>query len=135
MTVLEDGPDLRQATHGDERVTPFGRWLRRTSIDELPQLINVLQGDMSIVGPRPHALSHDSQFGQLVADYAFRRRMKPGITGWAQVSGYRGATPDIDMMSRRVQLDMLYIEKWSTWLDIRIIARTAVAVIWGQNAY
>ena len=135
MTVLEDGPDIRQATSEDERVTAFGRWLRRTSIDELPQLFNVLKGDMSIVGPRPHAASHDNEFGQLIADYAFRRQMKPGITGWAQVSGYRGATPQVDLMTRRIQLDMLYIENWSVWLDIRIILRTATAVLRAQNAY
>jgi Undecaprenyl-phosphate glucose phosphotransferase len=135
MSVLEDGPDVRQATCEDERVTAFGRWLRRTSIDELPQLFNVLRGDMSIVGPRPHAVSHDSQFDQLIADYAFRRQMKPGITGSAQVSGYRGATPEVDMISRRVQLDLLYIENWSVWLDVSIIARTAAAVMRGHNAY
>ena len=84
MTVLEDGPDVRQATSEDERVTPLGNWLRRSSLDELPQLFNVLKGDMSIVGPRPHAVSHDDQFGQLIADYAFRRQMRPGITGWAR---------------------------------------------------
>jgi putative colanic acid biosynthesis UDP-glucose lipid carrier transferase len=135
MSVLEDGPDLRQATAEDERVTPFGRWLRRTSIDELPQLLNVLKGEMSIVGPRPHAVSHDNQFGRLIADYAYRRQMKPGITGWAQVTGYRGATPEVDLMSRRVQLDLLYIENWSIWLDISIIVRTARALIRGHNAY
>jgi len=135
MTVLEDGPNVRQAESEDERVTPLGRWLRRTSLDELPQLLNVLKGDMSVVGPRPHAASHDSQFGLQIADYAFRRQMKPGITGWAQVSGYRGGTPDADLINRRVELDLLYIENWSIWFDISIIARTAVAVIRGHNAY
>jgi putative colanic acid biosynthesis UDP-glucose lipid carrier transferase len=135
MVVLEDGPDIRQAVCDDDRVTPLGRWLRKTSIDELPQLFNVLKGDMSIVGPRPHAVSHDNEFGQLIADYASRRRMKPGITGWAQVSGYRGGTPKLEMMARRVQLDMLYIDNWSIWLDISIIARTVIAVARGQNAY
>jgi len=135
MTVLEDGPDVRQASWEDERVTAFGRWLRKTSIDELPQLFNVLNGDMSIVGPRPHAVSHDNEFGRLIGDYAFRRQMKPGITGWAQVSGSRGATPEVDLMYRRIQLDMLYIDNWSIWRDISIIARTVVTVIRGDNAY
>ncbi len=135
MTVLEDGADVRQATQEDERITPFGRWLRKTSIDELPQLFNVLKGDMSIVGPRPHAVLHDSHFGQLIADYALRRRMKPGITGWAQVSGFRGGTPEVDLMTSRVQLDMLYIEKWSIWLDLRIIVHTIFVVLRGHNAY
>jgi putative colanic acid biosynthesis UDP-glucose lipid carrier transferase len=135
MTVLEDGPDIRQAGCEDERVTAFGRWLRKTSIDELPQLFNVLKGDMSLVGPRPHAVSHDNEFGRLIGDYAFRRQMKPGITGWAQVSGSRGATPEVDLMNRRIQLDMLYIDNWSIWRDISIIARTVVTVIRGDNAY
>jgi putative colanic acid biosynthesis UDP-glucose lipid carrier transferase len=135
MTVLEDGPVVRQATCEDDRITAFGRWLRRTSIDELPQLFNVLMGDMSIVGPRPHAVSHDMEFGRLIADYAYRRQMKPGITGWAQVSGCRGATPEVDLMARRIQLDMLYIENWSVWLDFGIIARTVFAVLRGHNAY
>jgi Undecaprenyl-phosphate glucose phosphotransferase len=135
MSVLEDGPEIKQATSEDARVTSFGRWLRRTSIDELPQLFNVLKGDMSMVGPRPHAASHDSQFGKLIADYAFRRQMKPGITGLAQVSGFRGATPEVDLMTRRVQQDMVYIEDWSIWLDIRIIIRTLFEVVRGHNAY
>ncbi len=135
MNVLEDGSDVTQATCEDERVTAFGRWLRRTSIDELPQLFNVLKGEMSIVGPRPHAVSHDNEFSQLIAEYALRRRMKPGITGWAQVLGYRGGTPHIELISRRVHMDMLYIEKWGIWLDLAIIARTVVAVIRGHNAY
>jgi putative colanic acid biosynthesis UDP-glucose lipid carrier transferase len=135
MTVLEDGTAIQQAAPGDERVTSFGRWLRRTSIDELPQLFNVLKGDMSIVGPRPHAVAHDDQYGQLIADYAFRRKMKPGLTGWAQVNGYRGATPKVDLMDRRVRLDIRYIENWSIWLDIGIIARTFVELVRGRNAY
>jgi len=135
MNVLEDGPGIRQATSEDKRTTTFGRWLRRTSIDELPQLLNVLMGDMSVVGPRPHAASHDSEFGRAIANYAFRRQMKPGITGWAQVSGFRGATPEVDLMTNRIQMDMLYIERWSIWLDIRIILQTPSAVLRGLNAY
>ncbi|TPO10662.1 exopolysaccharide biosynthesis polyprenyl glycosylphosphotransferase [Mesorhizobium sp. B1-1-5] len=135
MNVLEDGPGIQQATSEDKRTTTFGRWLRRTSIDELPQLLNVLMGDMSVVGPRPHAASHDSEFGRAIANYAFRRQMKPGITGWAQVSGLRGATPGVDLMTNRIQMDMLYIERWSIWLDIRIILQTPFAVLRGLNAY
>nr|WP_246688504.1 MULTISPECIES: exopolysaccharide biosynthesis polyprenyl glycosylphosphotransferase [unclassified Mesorhizobium] len=135
MNVLEDGPGIQQATSQDKRTTEFGRWLRRTSIDELPQLLNVLMGDMSVVGPRPHAASHDSEFGRAIGNYAFRRQMKPGITGWAQVSGFRGATPEVDLMTNRIQMDMLYIERWSIWLDIRIILQTPFAVLRGLNAY
>ncbi|TGP52754.1 exopolysaccharide biosynthesis polyprenyl glycosylphosphotransferase [bacterium M00.F.Ca.ET.159.01.1.1] len=135
MNVLEDGPGIQQATSEDKRTTTFGRWLRRTSIDELPQLLNVLMGDMSVVGPRPHAVSHDGEFGRAIANYAFRRQMKPGITGWAQVSGFRGATPEVDLMTNRIQMDMLYIERWSIWLDIRIILQTPFAVLRGLNAY
>jgi Undecaprenyl-phosphate glucose phosphotransferase len=134
MTVLEDGAAVRQATPGDQRVTRLGRWLRITSIDELPQLINVLKGDMSLVGPRPHAVLHDDQFGQLIADYALRRRVKPGITGLAQVMGFRGATPTVDLMETRVRLDNQYIENWSIWLDIGILARTLTEVVGGRNA-
>jgi putative colanic acid biosynthesis UDP-glucose lipid carrier transferase len=135
MNVLEDGAGLRQATPVDERTTSFGRWLRRMSIDELPQLFNVLKGDMSIVGPRPHAVAHDEQFERLISHYAYRRRMKPGITGFAQVNGYRGGTPKPNLMESRVKLDILYIENWSIWLDISIVARTLVEVVRGNNAY
>ena len=135
MNVLEDGAGLRQATPDDERTTSFGRWLRRMSIDELPQLFNVLKGDMSIVGPRPHAVAHDEQFERLISHYAYRRRMKPGITGFAQVNGYRGGTPKPNLMESRVKLDILYIENWSIWLDINIVARTLVEVVRGNNAY
>jgi exopolysaccharide biosynthesis polyprenyl glycosylphosphotransferase len=135
MKVLEDGANIRQASPNDDRITGFGRLLRSTSIDELPQLFNVLKGDMSIVGPRPHARAHDIQFGRIISDYAFRRKMKPGITGLAQVNGYRGATPQTNLMDSRVRLDIRYIENWSIWLDIKIIARTVVEVILRTNAY
>ena len=124
MHVLEDGSTIRQATRADPRVTRLGRWLRRTNIDELPQLFNVLYGDMSLVGPRPHAVAHNSQYEQLIADYAFRNHVKPGITGWAQVNGYRGETRTTDLMTKRVELDRWYISNWSLWLDIVIMFRT-----------
>ena len=124
MYVLEDGDHIRQATRADPRVTPLGRWLRRANIDELPQLLNVLKGDMSLVGPRPHAVAHNSEFEKIVANYAFRQHVKPGITGWAQVNGYRGETPTPELMAKRVEFDLWYIKSWSIWLDIRILFRT-----------
>ena len=120
MHVLEDGDTIRQATRADPRVTKIGRWLRRTNIDELPQLFNVLYGNMSLVGPRPHAAAHNSEYEKLIANYAFRYHVKPGITGWAQVNGYRGETPFTDLMEKRVELDLWYINNWSMWLDIKI---------------
>ena len=126
MHVLEDGNVIRQVTRSDPRVTRLGRWLRRTNIDELPQLFNVLYGDMSLVGPRPHAAAHNSEYEKLIADYAFRHHVKPGITGWAQVNGYRGETPTTDLMSKRVELDRWYISNWSMWLDIAILFRTLI---------
>jgi undecaprenyl-phosphate galactose phosphotransferase/putative colanic acid biosynthesis UDP-glucose lipid carrier transferase len=126
MHVLEDGDAIRQATRADPRVTRLGRWLRRTNIDELPQLFNVLYGDMSLVGPRPHAVAHNTEYEKLIADYAFRTHVKPGITGWAQVNGYRGETPTTDLMSKRVDLDRWYISNWSMWLDIVILFRTLI---------
>jgi undecaprenyl-phosphate galactose phosphotransferase/putative colanic acid biosynthesis UDP-glucose lipid carrier transferase len=124
MHVLEDSSTIRQATRADPRVTRLGRWLRRTNIDELPQLFNVLYGDMSLVGPRPHAVAHNNQYEKLIADYAFRNHVKPGITGWAQVNGYRGETRTTDLMTKRVEHDRWYISNWSLWLDIVIMFRT-----------
>ena len=135
MTVLEDGDSVKQATSPDKRVTRVGLWLRRTSIDELPQLINVLNGEMSIVGPRPHAAAHDNYYDQVIANYAFRQRMKPGITGCAQVNGSRGETPTIDAMQRRIQLDLWYIENWSFQLELAIMFRTIIEIVRGRNAY
>jgi lipopolysaccharide/colanic/teichoic acid biosynthesis glycosyltransferase len=109
MTVMEDGAVVTQAKRDDARVTRVGRFLRRSSLDELPQLLNVLKGDMSLVGPRPHALAHDDHYSGLLAEYAFRHHVKPGITGWAQVNGFRGETPTIDLMKRRIDLDLQYI--------------------------
>jgi len=135
MTVQEDGEQIRQATRNDHRVTRLGRLLRRSSIDELPQLFNVLNGDMSLVGPRPHAAAHNTQYEQLIASYAFRYHVKPGITGWAQVNGFRGETPTIDLMAERVRLDLWYIDNWSIWLDLRIIFQTAFSLISQPMAY
>lgn len=126
MCVLEDGPVIRQAIQDDPRVTRLGRWLRRTSIDELPQLFNVILGEMSLVGPRPHATAHNTEYEKLVADYAFRYHMKPGITGWAQVSGYRGETQKVELMAKRIEFDLWYIRNWSFWLDIRILLKTLI---------
>ncbi len=134
MSVLEDGETIRQATHSDDRVTRVGKFLRRASIDELPQLLNVLEGSMSLVGPRPHALAHDSRFDNLVRNYAFRHHVKPGLTGWAQVNGYRGPTPGIVHIRKRVEHDLWYINNWSFSLDCAIIIRTAFALIHGNNA-
>ena len=135
MTVLEDGRNVRQAQRGDERITWLGRLLRAFSIDELPQLINVLTGEMSLVGPRPHAVVHDDEYAELIDKYTFRHHVKPGITGWAQIHGCRGETADVALMEKRIQLDLWYINNWSWWLDLRIIARTCVEVLRGRNAY
>ncbi len=134
MTVLEDGGTVRQAQRGDARVTWLGRLLRASSIDELPQLINVLTGDMSLVGPRPHAVVHDDEYGKLIDNYMYRHHVKPGITGWAQIHGFRGET-DVALMQKRIQLDLWYINNWSLWLDLKIMARTCVEVLRGRNAY
>jgi exopolysaccharide biosynthesis polyprenyl glycosylphosphotransferase len=135
MTTLEDGLQIRQASRNDQRVTRVGRVLRRLSLDELPQLINVLKGEMSVVGPRPHALVHDDQYSRLIAEYAARHKMKPGITGWAQVNGCRGETPHVDMMKRRVNYDLGYIESWSLWLDLKILVMTVIHVVKDRNVY
>ena len=124
MSVLEDGPVIQQATKNDPRVTRFGGLLRRTSIDELPQFFNVLLGDMSVIGPRPHASAHNSEYENIIAKYAHRYHVKPGLTGWAQVNGWRGETQTVDLMEKRVEFDLWYIENWSLWLDIRILLRT-----------
>jgi len=135
MKVLEDGPAVVQATERDPRVTRVGRFLRETSIDELPQLLNVLQGNMSIVGPRPHALVHDYEYGKMIANYAFRHHVKPGITGWAQVQGSRGGTPRLELMEQRITLDLWYIDNWSLALDINIMLRTCFELMRRRNAY
>jgi exopolysaccharide biosynthesis polyprenyl glycosylphosphotransferase len=135
MTVLEDGDAIKQATRNDKRVTRLGQILRMTSIDELPQLINVLRGEMSLVGPRPHAIAHDNEYAKSICNYAFRHHVKPGITGWAQVHGMRGETPNLEVMEKRITLDIWYINNWSIWLDLRILAMTTLEVIGGKSAY
>ena len=135
MTVQENGPIVAQASRDDPRVTAIGRLLRSASIDELPQLLNVLKGDMSLIGPRPHALAHDSYFQDIVSDYAYRHHVKPGITGWAQCNGARGATPSIEHISERVKLDLWYINNWSLWLDFQILIKTCFEVLRKRNAY
>jgi Undecaprenyl-phosphate glucose phosphotransferase len=135
MCTLDDGPVILQATKNDKRVTRLGGLLRKLSIDEIPQLLNVLRGEMSLVGPRPHALAHDNEYDQLIATYAIRHKMKPGITGWAQVNGLRGETPEILLMKQRVESDIWYTEYWSLWLDIRILLLTIVRVLKSGNAY
>jgi len=135
MSVLEDGPSIVQAQLGDKRFTRLGSWLRRTSIDELPQLLNVLNGTMSLVGPRPHAVAHDNEFDKVVRNYAFRRRVKPGLTGWAQVNGCRGPTPTHASIEQRVEFDLWYIDNWSLSLDISILLRTPIELVRGDNAY
>jgi exopolysaccharide biosynthesis polyprenyl glycosylphosphotransferase len=135
MKVLEDGAAVVQATKSDPRVTRVGRLLRETSIDELPQLLNVLQGNMSIVGPRPHAMVHDYEYGKMIANYAFRHHVKPGITGWAQVQGSRGGTPQLELMEQRITLDLWYIDNWSLGLDIYIMLRTGFELMRRRNAY
>ena len=135
MTTMDDGAVVKQATRNDKRVTRVGWWLRKTSIDELPQLLNVLRGDMSLVGPRPHALSHDNEYDKLIATYALRQHMKPGITGWAQVNGCRGETSSLSLMEARVRHDIWYIGHWSLRLDVATIAMTMVQVIRPRNVY
>ena len=135
MTVQENGPNVPQARRDDPRVSPLGRVLRKTSIDELPQLLNVLSGEMSIVGPRPHAIAHDNHYDQRIATYAFRQHVKPGITGWAQVNGLRGETRQLSEMAARVEHDLWYINNWSVWLDLKIIVRTALKAATDRDAY
>jgi Undecaprenyl-phosphate glucose phosphotransferase len=135
MTVLEDGFSAVQAQASDRRVTRLGKWLRLTSIDELPQLLNVLAGSMSLVGPRPHAVVHDSQFDLAVSNYAFRRRVKPGLTGWAQIHGCRGPTPTPASIEKRVEYDLWYIDNWSVQLDLAILLQTPIEVLRARNAY
>src|SRR5262249_24671578 len=135
MTVLDDGATIKQVVRGDARVTNIGTWLRKTSIDELPQLFNVLRGEMSIVGPRPHAAAHDHYYEELIGCYAFRHHMKPGITGWAQVNGCRGETPTLQRMKERVDYDIWYVDNWSVLLDLKIIFGTVSELVRGRNAY
>jgi putative colanic acid biosynthesis UDP-glucose lipid carrier transferase len=135
MRVCEDGSVVVQAKKDDERTTAVGRFLRRTSLDELPQLFNVLEGTMSFVGPRPHAVAHNETYRKLISGYMIRHKIRPGMTGWAQVHGLRGETHTVEQMRLRVQYDLDYLRHWSLWLDLTILFKTAVIVLRGRNAY
>lgn len=135
MRVCEDGPNIVQAVRDDDRITGVGRIIRRTSIDELPQLLNVLKGEMSLVGPRPHALAHDTYYGEQIPRYEGRFMAKPGLTGLAQVCGLRGRTEDVADMAARIDKDLEYIENWSVLLDIKILMRTVLIFAFHPAAY
>src|SRR5687768_3180485 len=135
MTVAEDGDVVRQATRNDSRITRFGAFLRRTSLDELPQFINVLQGRMSVVGPRPHAVAHNEMYRKLIRGYMIRHKVRPGITGLAQVNGYRGETETVEKMKLRIEHDLAYLRNWSLLLDLQIILKTVAVVLGNKNAY
>jgi putative colanic acid biosynthesis UDP-glucose lipid carrier transferase len=135
MTVLEDGADVTQATRGDNRVTELGKFLRRASLDELPQLVNVLKGEMSLVGPRPHAVAHDQYYAQMMPNYHLRFHAKPGITGRAQVAGFRGEVHDISHMQGRLHRDLEYIENWSLAMDVHILILTVTTAPFHHSAY
>ncbi len=135
MTVCEDGAKVEQARKNDQRVTPLGAFMRKTSLDELPQFVNVLQGRMSIVGPRPHAVAHNELYRKVIDGYMIRHKVKPGITGWAQVCGYRGETDTLDKMQARIDHDLEYLRNWSLRLDLFIVVRTVWVILKRQNAY
>jgi putative colanic acid biosynthesis UDP-glucose lipid carrier transferase len=135
MRVCEDGPEVPQATRDDDRVTRFGRFLRRTSLDELPQFVNVLQGSMSIVGPRPHAVAHNEYYRRLIPGYMLRHKVRPGLTGWAQINGWRGETETLEKMEKRVEYDLDYLRRWSLWFDAKIILLTILRGFKDSHAY
>jgi putative colanic acid biosynthesis UDP-glucose lipid carrier transferase len=135
MRTMDNGPVVKQATKDDPRITRFGAFIRRTSLDELPQFVNVLQGRMSIVGPRPHAVAHNELYRKLIKAYMVRHKVKPGITGWAQVNGHRGETDTVEKMQARVEYDLEYLRNWSLGFDLQIIARTIKLVFFDRNAY
>jgi putative colanic acid biosynthesis UDP-glucose lipid carrier transferase len=135
MTCCDNGAEVRQATRDDNRITPVGKILRRTSLDELPQLFNVIDGSMSLVGPRPHATAHNEQYRSLIEGYMLRHKVKPGITGLAQVMGYRGETQTIEKMAGRVRYDHQYIRDWSLWMDVKILLRTFRVVLSQEGAH
>jgi Undecaprenyl-phosphate glucose phosphotransferase len=135
MNVMENGPEIRQASKHDPRITRVGRILRKTSLDELPQLINVLLGNMSLVGPRPHAIAHNEHYARIINEYEFRNQVRPGITGWAQINGLRGDTTDVRQMAARVEHDIWYLANWSLWLDIKILLLTPVFGFVHKNAF
>ena len=134
MTVAEDGEKIVQAQKDDPRITPLGKILRRYSLDELPQLLNVVKGEMSLVGPRPHAMAHNHQYARTIENYSGRHKVKPGITGWAQVNGFRGETSENEMMEQRVRYDLSYVDNWSLWFDFKILILTIKAVAFPKNA-
>jgi putative colanic acid biosynthesis UDP-glucose lipid carrier transferase len=135
MHCCDNGSSVRQATVGDARITPIGRILRKTSLDELPQLFNVIAGSMSLVGPRPHATAHNEQYRPLIHGYMLRHKVKPGITGLAQINGWRGETETIEKMQGRIEYDHRYIRDWSLWMDVKILFKTALVVLRRENAY
>ncbi|MCL2874964.1 MAG: undecaprenyl-phosphate glucose phosphotransferase [Betaproteobacteria bacterium] len=135
MKVCDDGDVIKQATKNDVRITRFGAFIRKTSLDELPQFINALQGRMSIVGPRPHAVAHNETYRKAIKGYMIRHKIKPGITGWAQVNGYRGETETIDKMQKRIKYDLEYLRNWSLMLDFWIIVKTILVIVRDRNAY
>ncbi|MDR2209521.1 MAG: undecaprenyl-phosphate glucose phosphotransferase [Azoarcus sp.] len=135
MTACDDGEVIKQATKNDARITRFGAFIRKTSLDELPQFVNVLQGRMSIVGPRPHAVAHNETYRKAIKGYMIRHKVKPGITGWAQVNGYRGETETIDKMKKRIEYDLEYLRNWSLSLDFWIIVKTVWTIVKDRNAY
>ena len=135
MTVCENGDNVIQATQNDSRITPFGAFLRKTSLDELPQFLNVLQGTMSVVGPRPHAIAHNEYYRKQIEGYMLRHKVKPGITGHAQINGYRGETDTLDKMEARIHYDLEYIKQWSLWLDLKIVLMTVFKGFINKQAY
>ena len=135
MTVMENGTVIKQATKDDIRITPVGKFLRRTSLDELPQFFNVLFGGMSIVGPRPHAVAHNELYRDLIEGYMLRHKVKPGISGWAQINGWRGETDTIEKMEKRIEYDLEYIREWSIWFDLKIVFLTIFKGFIHKTAY
>ena len=130
---VNDESDTLQASNNDPRKTHFGEYLRRTSLDEIPQLLNVIKGDMSLIGPRPHMVAHTEKYSSLIPGYSYRHEMRPGITGWAQVNGFRGPTNELWMMERRVEHDLWYVEHWSLSLDLKIFYRTILIILFGDK--
>lgn len=135
MTTQDNGSTVKQATKNDARITSIGNFLRKSSLDELPQFINVIQGRMSVVGPRPHAVTHDKEYTKLIPEYNQRALVKPGITGLAQINGWRGETDILEKMQKRVNMDLNYIENWTLWLDIKIIFITIFKGFFNKNAF
>ena len=135
MTVCENGENIKQATQNDTRITPLGAFLRRSSLDELPQFINVLRGTMSVVGPRPHAIAHNEYYRKKIQGYMLRHKVNPGITGKAQINGFRGETDTLDKMEARIHYDLEYIRSWSLWLDIKIVFLTIFKGFFNKQAY